>query len=171
PHENRWVIHDRVIDAIGKILLQLRHGLAHILRKLNGVGAGYLKNRNRYRALVIQQRAQRVAGGAEFDSSDVFQKNLLPIFSRLHDDSAELLLVYQAALRVDEKLKRDRTFDRLLSHRTGGYLDVLFANRRYDFARGETFHGDLVRVEPNPHRIVARAEQPDRTGAGNSRQH
>ena len=64
PHENRRIIHHRIINAFREILFQLFHRLADSLGKLEGVRARRLKDGEGDGGLVIQQRAQRIATGA-----------------------------------------------------------------------------------------------------------
>ena len=93
PHENRGVINDRVIEPLRKILLQLLHFGAHILGKLDGICARQLEDRNGHRSLVVEERTQRVAGGAKFEPGHVLEQRLFAVLAGLDDDLAELLLV------------------------------------------------------------------------------
>ena len=46
-----------------------------------------------------------------------------------------------------------------LAERAGGDLDVLRAQRGDDLAGGQVERGGAAGIDPDPHRIVARAEQ------------
>jgi len=52
----------------------------------------------------------------------------------------------------------------------GRDLDVLLSDGAHHVARGHAARSDLVRIEPNAHRIVAAAEQPYLADAGNARE-
>ncbi len=65
----------------------------------------------------------------------------------------------QAALRVDRKLQIESGLVRRCADHAGGGLHVLRADFVDDVGGGEAALGDLLRIEPDPHRIVARAEQ------------
>ena len=60
--------------------------------------------------------------------------------------------------------------DRLLADGAGGNLHVLLADGADDVAGGQVAGGEFVRVEPDAHRIVARAENPHVARAGNAGQ-
>ncbi len=101
PDEDRWVIDNGVIDPLRKILLQLIHRMTDICGKLECVGAGRLKDRERDGGFVIEQRAKRIAGRAQLDSGDVFEERLLAMRTGLDDDLAEFLLGNQPPLGID----------------------------------------------------------------------
>ena len=158
-HELRRVVDDLVIDAFGHRLLQLRHGLAHAVGDLDRVGARRLEDRHGDRVLVVQQRAQRVVRGAQLQPRDVAQPRHRAVGAALDDDVAELVLALQPALRVDRQLQVDALDAGRRADHAGRGLDVLLADRAHHVARGEAALRDLLRVEPDAHRIVARAEQ------------
>ena len=97
--EERGVVDDAVLDAVGERLLQAFHRLAHLRRRLERVGAGELEDADRDRRLVVEQAAQRVACSSRARSrADVAQADDLPVRRRADDDVAELLLGGQPAL-------------------------------------------------------------------------
>ncbi len=161
PHENGWVIHHCVVNAFGEVFLQFFHRVTDILGKLDGIGSRQLKDRHGNGSLVIEQRAQRVARRAQFDAGDVPEQDLFAIRTGLDDDLTEFLLRNQPALGVDLQLEVDRPADGLLANGAGGNLDVLFADGVDHVAGGQVPGGNLVRVEPDPHRVITRAEELD----------
>ena len=169
-HEDSRVIHHRVIDTVGEIFLQVGHCLADVLGKLEGVRARRLKDRKRHGGFVVQQRAQRIAGCAQFEAGNVLEQRFFPIGSGLDDDLAELLGGNQAALGVDLEFEIDGPADRLLADRPGGDLHVLFPDGVDHVSGREVSGGDLVGIEPDAHSVIARAEHLDITGAGDARQ-
>ena len=73
--------------------------------------------------------------------------------------------------RLDVELEGALLGHRRLVQHAGGDLDVLRAQRRDDLAGGQVARGDLLRVEPDAHRIVARAEDAHVADAVEPREH
>ena len=90
-HEDGGVIHHGVVHAVREVLLQLLHGAPHVGGELQGIGPGRLKDRQGYGGLVVEQRTQGIAVGAEFDAGHVPEQGLLAVGAGLEDDPAELL--------------------------------------------------------------------------------
>ncbi len=82
-----------------------------------------------------------------------------PFGAGLDDDVAELLLALQPALRVDRELQVEARQRRRGADDAGGGLHVLRADLVDDVAGRQAALGDLLRVEPDAHRVVAGAEQ------------
>ncbi len=55
--------------------------------------------------LVVQQRAQGVLAGTQFDPGDILQASDLAVGAGTNDDVLELFLVHQATLGVDRELE------------------------------------------------------------------
>ncbi len=83
-HEHRRVVDDVVVDALRKVLRELRHLRAHLVRDVDRVAAGPLIDRDRGRGLVVEQRAQRVGARAELDARDVAESRDLAVLADLH---------------------------------------------------------------------------------------
>ena len=109
PDENRRVINDRVVHAFGEIFLQLLHLGADVFGKLQRIRAGRLENRDRHRRLVVEQRMQRVAAGAQLDAGHILEQGFFAVRPGLDDDVAEFLLGNQPAFDVDLQFKIHRT--------------------------------------------------------------
>jgi hypothetical protein len=75
----------------------------------------------------------------------------------------------QTALGVHGQLEVG-AFRRTLADHAGRDLHVLLADRVHDVAGGQVARSDLLRVEPDAHRVVARTEQLDVAHAGDARQ-
>ena len=129
-HELRRVVDDLVVHALGHGLLDLGHGAAHVVRDLQRVRARRREDADRHRRLVVEQRAQRVLGGAELDARDVAQARDRAARLALDDDVAELLLGLQAALRVDRQLEVDAVRAGRAADHAGRGLHVLAAGWR-----------------------------------------
>src|SRR5262249_56542091 len=117
-HELRRVVDDLIVDAVGHGLLDLGHGPAYVVGDLQRVGVGRGEDRDRYRGLVVEQRAQRVLGGAELDARDVAQAGDRALPLRLVADVAQLLPGLQATLRAYRTLQADLLRGRRLAPHT-----------------------------------------------------
>ncbi len=135
-HENRRVVDDIVVEPFRKIFLQLLHRRTNRVGRRNSIGAGQLRDRNGHGGLVIEERPQRIRGRAELDARDVAQTNAFAVLAALHNDIAKLFFRRKTPLGVDEKLCIHRIRYRLLTHATGGDLDVLLADRGDDIGGG-----------------------------------
>jgi hypothetical protein len=145
-------------DALREIALQLLHLRAHEFGDRDRIAARSLEDGDRRGCLVIEERAQRIGVGAEFDAGDILQARDLTGGAGLDDDAAKVFLGGQAALGVDRHLEFCRARQRRRAQLTRGDLDVLLANRLDDVIRGEAATGDFLRIEPDAHRELAGAE-------------
>jgi hypothetical protein len=169
-HEDRRVVDDAVLQACGEGLGDLGQLGAHVARELQRVGARRLEDRQRHRDLVVQQRAHRVARGAELDARDVREVQLLPLRTDLDDDLLELALLDEPPLRGQLRLEGARAGERRLADRARRDLRVLGADRRDHVAGHQAARGELVRVEPDPHGELADGEDLHVADAGDARQ-
>ena len=72
---------------------------------------------------------------------------------------------------LDVELEGARHRHRRLVDHAGGDLHVLAAQRRDHVAGGQIADGELFRIEPDAHRVVARTEDGDVADAVDARQH
>jgi hypothetical protein len=168
--EERRVVDDAVLDAVGERLLQAFHDLIDLRRGLERVRPGPLRHADRDRRLVVEQAAQRVQVGAELDAADVAQARDLPFRRRPHHDPGELLLGAEPALRVHRQLERGVGRRRRRAEHAGRDLDVLLADGADDVGRGQLPRRQLVGIQPHAHAVLAGAEHLHRADAGNARQ-
>ncbi len=127
--EDRRVIDDAVVHAFREAFLELGHPCPYIVGDVDGVGAGTLEDRDGYRRLIIEQRAQRVLAGAQFDACNVLEASDFAIGTGAHDHVFELFLTDQTALSVDRHLKAGGIRGGRGAQLACGDLTVLFANR------------------------------------------
>jgi hypothetical protein len=99
--------------------------------------------------------------GAELDAGDVAQAHDFATRTGLDHDVAELLFVRKPPFRVDGQLQVDALDIRGGADHAGSGLDVLRLDRLDDVACGEPVFGSLLRIDPDPHRIVAGAIELD----------
>ena len=156
-HELGRVVDDLVVHAFGHVLLDLRHRRAHVVGDLRcALEPGAWKIGDGHRRLVVEQRAQRVVGRAELDARDVAQPRDLAVGAGLDDDVAELLLVLQAALRVDRQLQVEARLTPGEAPTTPAAACTFCARIARDHVAGrKAALGDLLRIEPDAHRVVA----------------
>ena len=120
--------------------------------------------------LSVQVADDGVVLRAQFDPRDVLDAHDPAVRSRANDDLLELLGRRQPALRphrVTEFLPLRRG---LAADLTGRIHGVLRLNRRDDFGHGDRQLRQLVRLHPQPHRVLARAEDLNAADAGNAGQ-
>ena len=153
------VIGDAIIHPRRKALFQLSHLAAHIVGDVDGIGAGALENRNRDSGLVIDQRAQRVLAGAQFDPGDVLEARDFTVGAGTNHDVLELFFSDQAALGIHRQLEAGVTRRRLGAQGTGCHLAVLLADRCDHVGRRQVARSGFVRIEPHAQGVVAHAEQ------------
>ena len=157
-HEVGGVIDDGIFQPVGEILRKLRHGGADIVADLDGVGARGLEDGQRHRLLVVQQRTQAILRGVNLHPRHITQPRNHAA-GILDDDLLELFGVGKPALDIDGKLQlAGGAIGRAIDD-AGRHLDILLAHRGDHIIGGQAQLGDLLRVQPQPHGIVARTEQ------------
>ena len=168
------VVHrvDRLLDELGRVVLhvvaqarretlcQLGHGRQHLFGGGQGVGARALEDQKGYRWTLVQIAVGIVVLGAELDPGDVADACHPAVALGLDHDVLEFLRVAQAPERLDVQLEGALLWDRRLVQDARSDLYVLPAQRRQHVAGREVARRRLVRIEPDAHRIVARAEHP-----------
>ena len=159
------------LSPSGERLGQLRHGLLDLGGGGERVRARALKDAQGHRHLLVEIAVAAVIGGAELDPGDVVDADHAAVGVGLDDDVAEGLGVGEAPLRLDVELKGAGLRHRRLVDDAGRHLHVLAAQRGDDVAGGQIAHGELLGIEPDAHRIVARAEDGDVADAVDARQH
>ncbi len=169
-HEDGGVVDRLVFDTRRKTLGELVHPRDRRVPDLEGVGARRLEDTDRGRFLAVQPRTQGVVAGGQLQPCNVGEPHDLAVGAALEHDVAELLGRAQAALRVDQREKVAAVRHRLGAELAGRDLDVLLADRAHDVTGGQAARSDLVRIQPDPHGVVAAAEDLRVADAGNPRQ-
>ena len=138
---------------------ELLHLLLDVAGGAEGVAAGELEHRDADRRAVVQRAGRVVALGPEFDAGHIAEPHQrLALRPGLHHDVLELLLGLEPALRVDDQLPVLPARHRRLADLPGRHLHVLLADRVHHLGRHQVDVGHLLRVEPDPHGVVAVAE-------------
>ena len=120
---------------------------------------------------LVEIAAAIVVGGAELDPADVANAHHAPVRLRFHDDIAEGSGIGEAPLRLDVELEGAGLRHRRLIDDARRHLHVLPAQRVDHVAGGEIARGELLRIEPDAHRVVARAEDGDVAHAVDAGEH
>ena len=160
---------------MGKLRLQLLHLRLDFLGGLQGVRAGQLEHGQRDRRIAVEVAVHVVVLGPQFRAllddlpvlvaldlaDDVAQLDDFALRPGLDDDVVELLFAAQASLGLDHQLKRHGRAggDRRLPEPAGGDLDVLLADGLDHVGGRHAQGGELLRIEPDAHAVVARAEE------------
>ena len=121
------------------------------------VGAGLGEDQQGRRIAAIHVGRGAVIRGADLDPADVADARHASLVVGFDDDVGELLGRGQPAERLDVDLIGLVARDRRLVQDTGRDLQVLRAQRREHVAGIEIVGRDLVRIEPDAHRIFAGA--------------
>ena len=169
-HEDRRVIDDAVVHALREAFLQFFHLAANFVRDLDGVRAWALEDRDRHRRLIVQQRTQGVLAGTQLDARDVLEPSDFTVVACANDDVLELFFRNQTALGVDRQLEALGIRGRGGTELTGSHLTVLLTNRRHHIGGGQVARRGLVRIKPDPQRVVAHTEQLHVTDTTQTRQ-
>ena len=159
---NGRVVDNCVVESGGEALLQLSHLLPNRVGRGECVRARELENGNRGRRFSAEPTVDRVIARSEFNPRDIAHASDLSVRASLNDDVAELFFVREPALRANRVLKCGCALrHRRRADNSGCDLHVLFLQRLHDILRRQIARRGLVRIEPYPHRIFARAEDID----------
>ena len=158
--EHRGVVGNLPLEALGETGGNLAHLGAHRRRHVQGVGARAQVDPHAGGGLAVEAQADLVVLGAEFDAGDVAHPHHRAVGRGAHDDAGELLRRAQAAAglhRESQHLAAGAGRGADLADRV---VLVLLLDGGGDLAHGELEFGELVRIDPDAHRIGI-AEQAD----------
>src|SRR4029079_6489156 len=164
--EARGIERDRVVHALRERRLQLLHAGADQVRHLERVRAGLQGGAHADGLLAVQLVRRVVVQRAELDARDVLEAQHVAGGAGAHHDLAELLRLDQATggrHRIDDVLPGGRGLGADLA---GGVLRVLRPKGGRYVGRGDAKARHLFGIDPDAHRVVARAEYGDVGDAG-----
>ncbi len=167
--ERRRVVDDGVVDAGRETVLQLLHPILDALGDIQGVGAGQLINRQRDRWPAVERAALVVGLGAQLDVGHVAQIDQRTAVVLDHD-VGELVGIFQTAKGGDDVLRHLAGWSRRLTDLAGGHLHVLRLHRANHVLRDQVIGRQPLRIEPEPHAVVALAEIGDVAHSRQTRQ-
>ncbi|MCY1185495.1 hypothetical protein D9M73_262780 [compost metagenome] len=104
-HEDGRVVDDLVVHALREALFQLGHLRPHLVGNVDGIGTRALEDRHRHRFLVVEQGAQGVLVGAQFNPGYVLEAGDFAVRTTADDHVLELFFGDQAPLGVDRHLE------------------------------------------------------------------
>src|SRR5262249_31986783 len=129
-NEHGSVVNDAVLDPGRKLLGHFIHLFADGGGRLQCVGSGELKHRQRGARVTVEVAAYVVVLGAQFHAlhvaSDIAQIRDRTILTRLDHDLLELVGIGQTTQGVDCQLKIHARGRGRLTESAGGNLEVLF---------------------------------------------
>ena len=136
------------------------------VRSFDRVRARELEDAKRGIGLAVEFAVHAVIASGELDAGDVADMSDLAVVAGFDHDVAKLVFINEPALGIDSELEGHATLDRRLADHAGGNLNVLLANRVNDVIGCESPRGDLFRIKPDAHAVIARAENGDVADAG-----
>ncbi len=168
--ERRGVVDDGVVHAGGKPLLQLLHLLPAPAWPWPGRWSRAIgRRRGPPRAGRPWCRSGR-SSGAQLDAAHVADADDPPVGVGPQDHVGELLGVGQAAQRGHRVLEGLAAGHRRLADLAGRHLHVLLLDRRHHVVGREVPGRHFLRVQPEPHAVVALAQVADVAHAVQPRQ-
>ena len=160
-----------VVDARGKTLRQFRHLGLDAFLQIERVRTRHLKYGKHDARLVAEKSGGGILQRAQFDARDIAQAHDRALRGiGAHDDVAKFLGIAEAAGGVDLHFERRAGRGRRLADLARRDLDVLFGDGVLHVDRGDAEIGELVRIEPDAHRIAPLAEDLHVADAGQALQ-
>ena len=127
---------------------------------LEGIGVAELLDAETDGGNAVEGEGAGVGVGTQFGAADVLDLHDAG-GGVLDDDVVELLRGGEAADDIDGDLEGLLRIGGRLAELAGGNFDVLLAQRADDVGGGELAGGELDRVEPDAHGVLADAEDDD----------
>lgn len=124
------------------------------VRRFERVAARAELDADRGRRPAVQPRIERVVVAAEFDARDVGDAHRRTVRLRLQHDPAELVRRRELPLDDDRRGELLAARERRIADRAGRHRRVLRADRRDHVVGADTVFAQLVRIEPDPQRLV-----------------
>ena len=106
----------------------------------------------------VEPAVNAVIGGRQLDARDVPQPGDLAVGLRLEHDVSKLFRRHQPPFGHDRQLEQVAGRLGRLAEQARRHLHVLPADGGDDVARGQIARGGLVRINPDAHAVVPRAE-------------
>ncbi|MCY1508188.1 hypothetical protein D9M68_424890 [compost metagenome] len=170
PHEGGRVPDGLILHALREIRRQLVELCINRIRDIQGIGSRRKEDTNGCGMLSVLLDPHGVVAGTQFDPGHIRKCHDLALLTDLEDDFLELLFGFQATAHADGNQEIGRFGRRFCAQLTGGCLCILLPDRIRHVGDRESARCQLVRVQPDPHRVVTRAIQPDVADALNSRE-
>ncbi len=150
-----------VVEVAREALLELGHHVLDALRDREGVGSRRLEGGDEGRGPSVEAPRLVVREGPQLDARDVLESHDRPLGGDADHDGSELFGGDETPLgahAVGELLARRR---RLRAHASGGVDGVLLLQRAQEVGDRQAQLGQLVGLDPDPHRVLRQAEVHD----------
>ena len=149
--------HD-VVHVLREALLHLSHQLADARGRLHRIRSGQLIHGDDRAGLSVQTADDAVVLRAQFDARHVLHPHHAAVRRFAHARSARILPATSAGLARDGVGKFLSLGRGLAAHLPGRIHGVLRLDGADDLGNGDAQFRQLVRLDPQPHRVLARAE-------------
>ena len=168
--ERRRAVRDRVHHARRKARCLVVHHLLDLLRRVERIGVRLQEDSDQRRGNVVVGTTDRVVGGGEFDAGDVLEAHHLAVSGFADDDVLEFGGAGQAPFDEHRVLHLLPLGNGRQAEAAGGRDDVLLAYDAGDVGGGDAHPRHALRIEPDAHAVVARAEDANLPDAGHAAQ-
>ena len=150
-----------ILHVRGKPARQVRHRLFDGVGDLECVRARHLKDADCASRQAVDAARLLVIERAELDASDILQAHHRAVGIRPHGDRFEFLGCLQPSLRAHRVGHLLPGRGRLRADLTGRVDGALLLDRARQLGHRDAESGQQVRLHPNPHGVVAAAEDAD----------
>jgi hypothetical protein len=150
-----------VVSSERETLREIFHRAADVLRDFERVRARRLKRGDDSRRFAVERSVLLIVLRTELDASDVVQPHVRAVRILAQNDVAKLFGFDEPPWRPNRVRQLLAQRRRLTAELTGGIHGVLSAHGRLHVGRGQSEPGQHVRLQPDPHRVVAGAEVAD----------
>ena len=152
------IVSDLIAKPGGETRGKLAHGGADTIRHTNRIGPGREENLDQQRRIAIKPRLDILVPGAEFKPRHIAHAEHAAILIGADDDGAEFIRGNQAPRGGDIELIGRVLAHGLRTHAPKRSHLVLLLDRADHIRRRQAKRGQPVRLEPDAHGIIARAE-------------
>ena len=167
PDEPGRVVVDEPGHILGELPGKAGHRRLDLFGDLEAVAVGELKDDHGGGGLAAERGRPVVLLRSKLDPRDVLDADHRAVGERPHHDVLELCDLRKTSQGVELKLERLAGRRRGLAERANRRLLVLFPDRGRDVGCGQPEVGQLGRIEPDPHRVLAEAKVQDQGDPGN----
>ena len=152
------IVSDLIAKPGGETRGKLAHGGADTIRHTNRIGPGREENLDQQRRIAIKPRLDILVPGAEFKPRHIAHAEHAAILIGADDDGAEFIRGNQAPRGGDIELIGRVLAHGLRTHAPKRCHLVLLLDRADHIRRRQAKRGQPIRLEPDAHGIIARAE-------------
>src|SRR5215472_2277347 len=147
-----------VVNVRGETVLHLRHQFLDGCSRIDGVRSWQLINRDNSAGLPIEASGYAVVLRSQLHARDIFESHY-PALGRLADhDLSKFFRRSQPALCPNSVSKLLSRGHRFAPNASGRIHRILRLDCVHDVGNGDGELGQLVRLDPQPHRVLTRSE-------------